>query len=184
MRRTTISQEYFDWLYKKIDRPNERSYRTLCKLLDNKKFRWSVHNDDNRCEDGLNLRRMFAEDMDENHLEVKYFLKGDCTVFEMLVALAQRMNDLTYDLKTHDDRTPKWFHKLIINLGLKEYDDSWRFKAMDEIKIDEILEIMLDRTYGYYGNGGLFPMKRRPPKDMSEVEIYYQLMYWLDENYG
>ncbi len=182
-RRKTLKQSYFDWLYKQVD-GHKRSYRQLCAELNKKKFRWSVHNDDNRCEDGLNLRRQFVEDLDEGHLEVQYFLKGDCTIFEMLIALAQRMNFLTDDLKSQEDTTPRWFHELIQNLCLSQFTDSVELSAMDSVKIDGILENFMDRTYGYDGSGGLFPLKRRPRKDQAQIEIWEQLMLYLNENYG
>jgi hypothetical protein len=188
-RTTTLKEEYFSWLYGLVK--NKRiSYEKLCRELHEKKFRWSVHNDDNRCEDGINLRDQFIEDkkIDESHLEVRYFLKGDCTTFEVLVALAQRINDLMFDLNRQEDRCPRWFMEMITNLGLNRYSDDYctddRFPPVAEARIDEILEILMDRTYDQNGNGSLFPIKRRHPKDMSTVEIWYQLMLYLDENYG
>jgi hypothetical protein len=77
---------------------------------------------------------------------------------------------------------------MLTNLGLNVYTDDYElgddFGPVAEAKIDEILEILMDRTYDIYGHGSLFPMKRRPKQDMSEVEIWYQLMLYLDENYG
>lgn len=184
-KQQTIREDYFLWLYKIVD-GRKRSYRKLCKRLYEINFRWSVHNDDNRCEDGIELRDLFIEEekLDESHLEVQALLKGECNLFEMMVALAQRMNDLTYDLKTQDDKTSKWFNEMICNLDLFEYDDMWIFTPISEAKIDRICDTLMDRTYDWYGRGSLFPMKRRPPKDMAKVEIWYQLMLYLEENHG
>lgn len=189
MGRTTLSEEYFTWLYNLISK-QKLSYRKLCRELHLKTFGWSVPNDDNRCEDGLNLRNLFIEecDLDESHLEVRYFLKGDCTVFEVLVSLAQRINELMYDLKNPEDHTARWFLEMVRNLGLGIYVDGYNlgkdFDPVTEAKIDEILVTLIERTYDFYGRGGLFPLKRRPPKDQTNVEIWYQLMNYLDENYG
>lgn len=188
-RNLTLKEDYFSWLYSLVDN-RKRSYKRLCAELHQKVFVWSVHNDDNRCEDGLNLRHLFVEqnDLDESHTEVRYFLKGDCTVFEVLVALAGRINDLTYDLKHQESTAPKWFHEMILNLGLAVYTDGYnlgdRFGPVTEAKIDEILENFISRTYDFYGHGGLFPLKRRPRENQTDVEIWYQLMKYLDENYG
>lgn len=188
-RRQTLSESYFSWLYKQVSKQN-RSYIKLCRELHKKKFRWFVHNDDNRCEDGLALRDQFAEvdNLDKRHLEVRYFLKGECTVFELLVALSQRMNDLMYDLKDPQDHSSKWFMEMVSNLRLSRFADNrsndFRFSPVDEAEIDEILEIFMDRTYGYDGRGGLFPLKKRPPEDQTKVEIWYQMMLWINENYG
>lgn len=198
MGRTTLNDEYFSWLYKLIAR-HPRSYIKLCKELHKKKFRWFVHNDDNRCSDGLELRDKFIEDqrLDETHLEVIYFLKADCTVFEMLIALAQRMNDLMFDLSdTQRNKTARFFHEMVDNLGLARFTDNYskfdgrtypigrEFDPVTEAEINEILEILMDRTYGVDGRGGLFPLKKRHREDQSRVEIWYQMMTWLDENYG
>jgi hypothetical protein len=188
-RQGNLKEDYFLWLYGLIGKQH-RTYFKLCRLLHQKKFTWTVHNDDNRYEDGLNLRRGFVEthDLDEAHLEVEYFLKGECTVFEMLIALAQRINDLMYDLNNHQDKTPKWFYDMLLNLGLSIYIDSYNlgldFDNVTESKIEEKVSVFLSRQYDYYGQGGLFPLKRRPPSDQARQEIWYQLMLYLDENYG
>lgn len=187
-----LKEEYFDWLVNNLLGKSIFSrYTKLCKELHSKKFRWFVHNDDNRCEDGLNLRDIFIEkkNLDESHLEVKYFLKGDCTVLEMMVALAQRMNNLMYDINdTQNDKTPKFFHEILVNLNLNRFVDGYNlgrdFDPVSEAQINEVLEIMMDRTYGVDGLGGMFPLKKHHREDQSKVEIYYQMMYWLDENYG
>lgn len=186
-----LKDEYFDWLLNGLlGKKVFSKYEKLCKELHKKKFRWSVSNDDNRCEDGIQLREQFVEmlSLDETHLEVKHFLKGDCTIFELLVALSQRINHLMYDLRDQENHTARWFLEMIRNLNLESYvDSSTRSDILDEmdaIKIDDILETFMDRTYAYDGTGGLFPLKRRPLKDQSGVEIWYQLMLYLDENYG
>lgn len=185
----SINQEYFSWLYKQIGN-QKHGYNRLCQELHNKPFRWSVSNDDNRCADGLELRDTFVEEknLDENHVEVAYWLKAECTVFEVLVALANRMNYFLYDLNHQEDHTSKWFLEMLTNLGLDNFDDRRsqddRFSPVTEAQIDELLEKFLSRAYDFYGRGGLFPLKRRPLKDQTDVEIWYQLMNYLNENYG
>lgn len=189
MGRTTLREEYFSWLYSLIG-DQRHDYKKLCKELHEKKFRWSIHNDDNRLEDGLDLRDLFFEEkkLDESHVEVAYWLRADCSVFEVLVALARRINDLMYDLSHQEDHTSKWFLEMITNLRLNRFTDNFdrdeRFPPQFEAEINEKLEVWLDRAYGSDGYGGLFPLKKRHSKDQSRVEIWYQMMAWLDENYG
>lgn len=182
-RRKTLNEDYLVWLYSLIDN-RKRSYRNLASELHKKPFRWGVALDENRYEDGLDLRRRFTEGMDETHLEVRYFLKGECTFLEMLIALAQRMNGQLYDLDTQEDKTPTCFQELLGNLGMLHFYDTLHFSELDLIKIDRIVEIVIDRSYGADGTGSLFPIKRRPPRDMSRVEIWYQMMIYLNENHG
>lgn len=185
----TLSEEYFSWLYKQVGN-QRRTYVKLCKELYNKKFRWFVPNDDNRCEDGLNLRDQFIEEngIDTEHTEVRYFLKMPCTVLEVLVALAQRFDYQMFDLNNQQDQSSKWFLEMLENLRLSRFTDNWnnddRFDPVSEAEINEILEILMDRTYGFDGRGGLFPLKKRHKEDQSRVEIWYQMMLYLDENYG
>jgi hypothetical protein len=189
MNNRSIREEYFIWLYNKIDNKHT-SFRFLCKKLHATPFIPRISNDENRTSDALELRTLFIGDhsLDELHTEVQYFVKGDCTVFEMLIALSDRMNYLTNESKG----PPYWFHQLLSNLRLNDQFSDSRlignigegFTNTAESSIEFVLERLMNRTYDYYGNGSLFPLKRRPPKDMREVEIWYQLMLYLDENYG
>lgn len=190
MGRSTLREEYFSWLYDLI-KDRRYSYIKLASQLHHKTFEWSIRNDENRCEDGIALRDRFIDinHLDETHLEVKAMIDAPCTVLEVMVALAERMNDLMFDLSdTRSNKTPKFFHHMLVNLRLDRFVDNHnpdrRFSPVVEAEIDDILEVWLGRTYGYDGFGGLFPIKRRPPTDQSKVEIWYQVMAWLDENYG
>lgn len=189
-RILSLREEYFDWLYAQARGSIRPSYTKLCKEMHKTNFRWSVPNDDNRCQDGLNLRSEFVEllNLDETHLEVRYFLKGEsCTFFEMLVALAKRMNIITFDLM-EQDRTEHWFYELLVNTGLSRYpDESSKYPELTPVQEAEVCDTLcaiLDRTYSKSGTGSLFPLKVAHKEDMREVEIWYQLMLWLDENYG
>lgn len=188
--RKTLREEYFDWLYDHIDNQS-RSYRVLCRELHRVNFRWSVHNDDNRVADGLLLRERFIEKrgIDPAQMEVSYFLKGgECSVLEVLVGLSQRMDEIMCPVGEEVSRCGKWFQELIMNLRLAEFTDreavSDRFEEMAEQKILAILDTWMDRTYDFYGVGGLFPLKRRPRQDQRTAELWYQMMYYLTENYG
>lgn len=188
-RRPTLREEYFQYLYKLV-RPMPRTYYKLCKELHNKKYKWSIRNDDNRCNDGINLRDTFIQQssLDETHLEVQALTKGDCTLFEMMVALAQRMDYELSDLIAPANRTNRYFFEMLKNLGLEEYTDGYligdRLDYASEAEIDEILEDLINRTYSYDGEGSLFPLKQRYPKDMAKTEVWYQMMLYINENYG
>jgi len=188
-RNETLKAQYFSWLYSLVS-DRRPSYRLLCMEMHKKPFRWYIRNDDNRCDDGIHLREVFVEefDLDEDHLEVQYFMKGECTILEVLVALAQRIDEQLFNLEDHKNRTSKWFKEMISNLGLDKFTDDYDrqecYSPVTEAEINETLEKLVSRQYDFYGRGGLFPLKRRPPQDQTEVEIWYQLMLYLDENYG
>ena len=180
----TFSQEYFDWLYSKIRANNKRlNHRHLLDILFKKDFRWTVNFDENRCDDGLELREIYIQEfnIDEDHLEVQYFLKRKCSVLEVLVGLAIRMNDLEHILEDPKNHTNRWFHELLKNLKLDEFTDE--LGPIEEAEVDDILERWLGRTYDFFGRGGAFPLKKRPLKDQTRVELWYQMMSYLAENY-
>lgn len=184
MDERTFSQGYFNWLCSKVQHKNKRlNHKALLNLLYEKPFRWSVDYDGNRCDDGLELRDLYIQefDVDESHLEVKYFLKRPCSVLEVLVAIARRMYDLQYILSDPVDHTNRWFHELLGNLQLERFSDD--ISPVQEAEIDDILEIWLGRTYDEHGFGGIFPLKKRPLKDQTRVELWYQMMLYLAENY-
>lgn len=160
---------YFEWLVDIIKHNGlEKNHHYVLQALYDKPFRWSVANDDNREADGERLRDRFGWDGN---------FKG-CSVLEMMVALAERIeHDITGE-PGNEDKTYYWFWLMVDNLGLLDYDDD-RFNSSD---VDYILENFLDRRYFSNGTGGLFPLKITS-KDQRKVEIWFQMCAFLDENY-
>ena len=68
---------------------------------------------------------------------------------------------------------------MINNLGLGDMIDS-RF---DEFYVEETIDIFLNREYQSNGKGGLFTIKNCD-YDLREVEIWYQLCWYLDSIMG
>lgn len=150
-------------------------------------FTWTVNYDENRYADGIALRRTYVEEeeLDENHLEVEAFLKSKkCTVFEMMIGVAKRIEFAKYDHTIQKDRTNLWFMMMLENLGLDKFPDSKskydNLNPVDELKVDKIIETMVDRTYDYDGNGSLFPLNKAPT-DWRKTEIWYQMQGYLTE---
>ena len=57
---TKLDIDYYEWLIDQIVIPNGKSYRDLFELMHNLEFVWTVPNDDNRVQDGWDLRPEFA----------------------------------------------------------------------------------------------------------------------------
>ena len=174
-----INEDYFEWLYEGMcgNRYSKNiSYRKLLEHLHNTNFRYTISNDKNRASDGIDLRYSFALSQgceDEPELITDY-LKGPCSVFEMMVALAQRCESVMDDPKI-GDRTGQWFWGMINNLGLGGMNDN----RYDEQYVDDVIDTFLDREYKSNGKGGLFTI-RNCEYDLREVEIWYQLCWYLD----
>lgn len=182
LRTRKINQrEYFLWLCSllKINIRTDKDKIEFFWELHQKRFYWSVPNDDNREEDGKKLREVFVEDEIDGN-EILEDLDGPCSVFEMLVALAGRMDYILTD-SDKGDRTDKWFNEMINNLGLEWYSSNNPHNEERLRNNNTRLDNMLSRNYTFHGRGGLFPL-RYTKKDQRRVEIWYQMQEWLQEN--
>ena len=151
-----INDEYFEWLCELIDskRFSKRvSYRKLLMHLHAIEFTWFIQRDENRADDGIQLRRRFA--MVRDDLSLQRYLQGPCSVLEMMVALALRCEEWIMDDAQMGNRTGQWFWGMIHNLGLSPMTDS-RF---DKNFIDDTIARLLNREYEPDGSGGLFTVK-------------------------
>ena len=172
----TLDDRYFEWLYGQVaavrNRNPARSHWKLTRQLYVKEFVWLVPNDDNRVEDGKELRYEFlnAQGIDEIDQE---WLNLGCSMFEMLLALARRASFES------DEASVEWFWRFIVNMGLYSYTDKIYSSEIAK-KVDDALENVIFRNYAPDGTGGLFPLTR-PIKDQRKVELWYQLSAFLLE---
>lgn len=171
-----VKQEYFDWLYEYVTKGRAHqnvSYRKLFKQLYETEFKFTVLMDINRAKDGVDLRYRFAM-LKEDDSIVK-ILDGPCSVLEMIIALAIRCEDSIMDDTRYGDRTAQWFWIMLHNLGIDNMlDDNY-----DEKYVDEVLHRFIERRYSPDGKGGLFYI-RNSPEDLRDVEIWIQLLWFLD----
>jgi hypothetical protein len=159
-----LENKYFEWLYSHIEKPN-LDYWSLARILFRKEFIWFVANDDNRVEDGRELRYEFSYETNTK-LTPEWHSFG-VSMLEMLIALSRR-------LSFQADGEPRdWFWELMANLDLVRFSDRY-FSERDADKIDQILDRVIWRTYSYSGDGGLFPLEN-PDRDQRHVEIWYQM---------
>lgn len=181
MTRSDVADKYFDWLVDLVcgERYSEDvSYRKLLTRLHSIEFKYLIPNDQNRAEDGEALRYRYAVEQGYDHRSINIImdiLYGPCSVFEMLTALAVKCEEnIMYDPNI-GDRTRQWFWGMITNLGLGSMVDS-RF---DQLKVDNAIHKFMDRHYEPNGRGGLFTVKGCE-HDLRDVEIWYQLCWYLD----
>jgi len=165
---------YFDWLTGLVRTSRSRNprntYWELLHILHTTPFTWYVRNDDNRGEDGKELRVKFQERFGYVELDQP---DADASMLEMLVALAEVASYESLGTP------PQWFWKLIENLDLINYTDA----NFSDFAVDEVTEVLRNvnsRRYGSDGRGGLFPL-RYTNKDQRRVELWYQLAEYLQE---
>lgn len=179
-----VEQDYFNWLCNKVHIDQEdKAYWLVAKDLHRKKFYSLIEHDENRGYDGIELREDYISDNEYELEDREVDLDSECTVFEMLIALAQRIDFETsdpYDLMDRTDRTAFWFWEMMDNLGLTEFDDDSYVELDGQIYVDRIIDDFLERKYSRSGSGGLFPLKSSR-RDQRKVEIWYQMGEYLSE---
>lgn len=177
MIQNQIADDYFEWMYDLVcdGRFSKHiSYRKLLMRLHNITFRWKIPKDENRAEDGIDLRHRFVYEHAGIENE-KTYLNDPCSVLEMMVALAIRCEESIMDDPNIGDRTGQWFWNMIVSLGLGSMVDD----EFDRRFVDETIERFLDREYTPDGHGGLFTIKNCK-YDLRDVEIWHQLCWYLD----
>lgn len=161
-----VDYEYYQWLISEIAIPGNKSYNDMFERMHNLEFVWIVPNDDNRVQDGLDLRVQF-----QNEVRDKVNLDG-VTILEVLVALSRRV------AFTGGGDAPTWAWKLIKNLGLHKASDP--LIGLKATRVEEILYDLVWRTYDRNGRGGFFPLKHSL-EDQTKVEIWYQMNAYVNE---
>lgn len=180
MTRRETREAYFNWLCDIVrgDRfAKNISYDRLLAHLHEREFIWVIPRDMNRADDGIDLRYRFA--MTQVHEDLVQSVVDDliepCSILEMMIALAIRCEENIMDDPAKGDRTGQWFWGMIVNMGLGSMYNTNYSKRV----VDDALNTMLDRTYEPDGKGGLFTV-RHCDRDLRSVEIWYQLLWYLD----
>lgn len=167
----TLDDQYLTWLYSQVaevrTRKSSRTFWNLFRQLFSTEFVWFVPNDDNRAEDGRELRCEWAARTGAT--PNSEWMGLGCSFLELLIGLARRL-----EFEGGND-APSWFWRLLCNLGLEGYHDRSNFKAED---VEDITTRVIWRTYDESGRGGLFPLEHTT-RDQRRVEIWYQLSEYL-----
>lgn len=161
-----INYAYYEWLTRQVDIPNGKTYSDLFECMHNLEFVWTVPNDDNRVQDGLDLRPEFAEG------KVSDIVLEGVTFLEVLVSLSRRLEF------TAGGEAARWAWILLKNLRLTKCHDP--LTDVKHAKINDILDAVIWRTYQRDGRGGFFPLQN-PTEDQTKVEIWYQMNAYVIE---
>lgn len=178
--QSEIRNNYFNWLCQIVHGDDPCcSFKDFLWVLYSREFTWFVPNDCNRAADGMDLREVFKAKRSYSSYSS---IEGPCTVLEMLIGLSKRIENEIMWNPSKGDRTVSWFWELIRNLKLGGFDDE-HIDPRDAIFINKKLDVFLNRTYSESGKGGLFPLKSGC-LDQRNVEIWYQMNSYFEENYG
>lgn len=179
-----VEEEYFHWLCSRVE-VDPDLYGIVMRIFFDTEFHWTLAMDENRATDGKMLRYEFAEYFSEPYCDevIDILSRRECSVLEMMVALAIKCEEyIMYDPDI-GDRTYQWFWMMVENIHCDIFNEVMSLNRVNDCIFK--LNNVLDRQYSKDGIGGFFPLVGTiPHKDQRKVEIWYQLNAYLNENYG
>lgn len=181
MVQEEIRQAYFEYLYWMLCENKDVgfiTYRQLFEHLHKAVFTYSVPKDGNRASDGVELRRRFYFDQDVqiySLAECEEYLTGECSMLEMLAALALRCEETIMSDPAYGNRTKTWFWNMLMTMGIGSMPDD----KFNETKFNHVMYRVINREYRHDGTGGLFKIPNAP-EDLRQVEIWTQMLWYLD----
>jgi hypothetical protein len=175
-----LRKEYFEWLCSKvIDDNSNVKYSKLMSCLYDSLFIPIMSMDENRTDDGKNLRYRFGRENNIPSSAISTYLDNNdarsSSMLEMMIALSIRCEETIMTDEEFGDRTGEWFWNMIVSLGLGTMNDL-RF---DEKYVNIVVDRFINRQYRRNGEGGLFTVDGIK-KDMRKFEIWYQMCWYLD----
>ena len=123
MSRNEMREEYFKWLcdfvYDKKRMSRGLSYNKMFSYLFDTPFSYILPMDGNRAEDGIDLRYRYGRENGIADAAVATRLDNrDCSVLEMMVALALRVEDQIMTNPDIGNRVGQWFWDMIVSMGI------------------------------------------------------------------
>lgn len=172
--RPHLERDYRNWL---IEKTGLQFYKQLCTQLHDIRFVYEYRMDENREADGVALRYRFGHDRCISSTEISSKLNqiDGCSMLEMMVALALRIEEQIMADPEEGDRTGHWFYQMIVSLGLDGYDD----RHYNPTAVQEVINHYLNGDYLPSGRGGLFTVAD-PSIDMRTLDIWYQAQRYLN----
>jgi hypothetical protein len=172
MKHDALRDAYFHWLVEQVRKPGHqaRTYWDLLYLMHQKEFVWLVPNDDNRIDDGTELRREFL--LENNVTEMTKEDFGPCSILEVMIGLSRRLAFAA------GGEAEGWAWQLLDNLKLSKMSDPLSDRRTNLANTK--LEALIWRTYQPDGTGGFFPLNY-PDEDQTKVELWYQMASYINE---
>lgn len=174
MTKNELNKLYFQWMCRLVctDRySNGPSYNNLLFHLNKCEYHPSMIMDENRADDGMDLRYRFGyENAYEGPMIATFLDDRPCSMLEMMIALSIHCENIM------GDRAGDWFWNMISNLGLSAMFD----EQYNPDVVDDIIVSFSKRQYRKDGLGGLFYIPNTK-RNMRKAELWYQMCWYLDE---
>jgi hypothetical protein len=163
--------------------------KELLMILFNTPFIWIITGDDNRAQDGKELRVRFIDQYEDSifsFLElnngkkekiINDFMEQPCRMLEMLIAFSEKCA-FTFEDTLPESSPEFWFSEFLDNLDIT-YEE-------DPKVIDDVLDKLNTRKYERNGTGGLFPIVKGSGRgrDQRNIELWYQFNEYIINLYG
>lgn len=166
--------EYIKWICDQLGL-RVTKWRGVMSNLNKIPYRWYIDTDENRAVEGLNLRNDYFKDRGFNRIDSD---NSDCTVLEMLVSLANRLN-LDYVGYPGDEKNGLIFIDFCKNLGIiSEESDENQCYSGDFEDISESVDAWLDGDFEENGDGSPFYV---PSGDINlqNLSVWSAALGWL-----
>lgn len=145
--------------------------------------------DASRADAGTDLRWQFMssykleENIDKDILALALQRLGNCSMLEMMVALAIQVEDVMSD-PNYPDRTSYWISRMVRSLGI----GGWYEKTCDAIpdwreQVKTHIDRFNDGDYDANGEGGLWVLYHEPT-DMRTLNIWDQTLLMMKHMQG
>ena len=119
--REKMKREYFEWLIHFVEC---KDHRELLYFLFSVDFVYNIPMDGNRYEDGINLRYRYADEKGYHYRYVSAWIDDvPCSMLEMMVALALRIEEHIVADPEIGDQTSKLFKVMLKSSGLYDLTD-------------------------------------------------------------
>lgn len=184
-RRLNNPLSYFDWLLMWVENSYEPggagTHKLLLRKLYELEFYATLERDEDRIRNGLDLRNQYSDECcvipwDD---EERY---STCSVLEVMIAMCDDFEANVMSNDIYGNRFGKWFWAMIENCGLGFLNDA-AFTHDAGNYIAAVMRRICDRRYEANGDGGFFPL-RHPRGDMRKVDLWYQLQWYVTENFN
>lgn len=121
---------------------------------------WTIHLDENRAQDGIDLRCLYAN---LNKLTIDIFQDKPCSMLEMLIAFANRIEN-DFMGSAEGNNAPRWFYQMLVSLGIAE-----DMKRFDKSRVDHALIKFFNHQIALFDIPGI-----------EKLQLWDQLNSWLN----
>lgn len=152
-------------------------YGLLLNKLYDTEFYSEIEKDENRKSDAFGLRFRFSDTTAKyNYREVYNYLVSPINLLEIMLSMAIRIDEEIMGDPRYDSNAFMWFYSMLESSKLIKFADF----NYEESEVESQILTVLNRTYSPDGEGGLFTI-HEAKKDLRKVELWYQMLWYLDE---